>query len=633
MNISNYIKTKGGYWASIVLLTIFSYYILKNANWIWGDDVMFITGSAIGQNNWIPMGAGRFFPLSFQEFNILKYIPGGYLPISHYIISVLIFIATMVFMFLCMSRILSVYYPAISYKSWIAFLSVLMLSLAPDGIWMYLDIIFPERNVMFCYALFMILYFQGIKTNKLSYYCWAGLVAVISFFYKEPVFGTYIVIALVPFIFNYRQVGKGHKLFSVIIGLGVLGYLLSYYFLVYVKSTSFYNAGRVVLPFDEFLQSIFEAHKLFILLILLGIYRAYKIIIQKDTKYLFIDSLLFAGLSYLFAYILLNLNARYYFTPVYILAIPSLCLFLISLWQKQKYIFLGLAIILGNLYMNNYHTAQIIILDNQYHRQKDMQVINYLAQAVKNGKELLWYQEINKKPENSFSNRSVTDRKNKLSKFISYVLKQDKIYTKEVDTVRPIHKNEIFISVPENRLEKEIDYSVLGSNIKRTDALWLEVYEPIDFPKIKLPAEICFGADCAIDEISFTGVSVQEAWGVWSDGRIVTLTFRAPKSNNDLRITLNVQPFLSETYTTNKGKIKVNNHTLTSWKFKFGETIAPIEFTIPHKYINKQGMVTLQFKIKDPKSPKELGINSDVRELGIGFISMKITEVKHEKNI
>ena len=161
----------------------------------------------------------------------------------------------------------------------------------------------------------------------------------------------------------------------------------------------------------------------------------------------------------------------------------------------------------------------------------------------------------------------------------------------------------------------------------------MEVYEPIDFPKIKLPAEICFGADCAIDEISFTGVSVQEAWGVWSDGRIVTLTFRAPKSNNDLRITLNVQPFLSETYTTNKGKIKVNNHTLTSWKFKFGETIAPIEFTIPHKYINKQGMVTLQFKIKDPKSPKELGINSDVRELGIGFISMKITEVKHEKNI
>lgn len=627
MNISNYIKTKGGYWTSIALIMVFSYYILKNANWVWGDDVIFITGSAIGQNNWIPMGAGRFFPLNFQEFNLLKYIPGGNLPVSHYIISAAIFIGAMILILRFMCEVLNTYFPTISYKSWVGFFSILMLAFAPDVIWMYQDIIFPERNVILCYALFMLLYFKGIETNKLSYYCWAGLVAVISFFYKEPVFGTYIVIALVPFIFNYRQVGKGHKLFSVIIGLGVLGYLLSYYFLVYVKSTSFYNSGRVFLSFDEFLLSIFNAHKFFMLLILLGLYRAYKIIIQRETKYLFMDSLLFAGLAYFVAFILLNLNARYYFTPVYVLTIPSLCLCLISVWQKQKYMFWGLVIILGYICINNYRTVQINVMENQYHRQEDMKMINYLAQAVENGKELLWYQEINKKPENSFSNLSVTDRKNKLNKFISYVLQQNNIYTKEVDTVRPIHKNEIFISVPENRLEKEIDYSVLGSNIKRTDALWLEVYEPIDFPKIKLPAEICFGADCAIDEISFTGVSVQEAWGVWSDGRIVTLTFRAPKSNNDLRVTLNVQPFLSETYTTNKGKIKVNNHTLTSWKFKFGETIAPIEFTIPHKYINEQGMVTLQFKIKDPKSPKELGISADVRELGLGFVSMKISEM------
>lgn len=618
------ILSSGGYWAAAFLTAALAYYIIKDANWIWGDDVIFITGSAAGKNNWIPMGAGRFFPLNFQEFNLLKYIPGGNLPFSHYLISASMFIAMMGLMLVFLNKIAEKYFPDLRWKSWFVLGAAIILAFAPDVLLMYLDIIFPERYVMLEYALFMLLYFRGMETGKLKYYAGAAIVGGISFFYKEPVFGTYLVITAVPFLFNYRQVTRGHKLFTVIVWCGIATYGALYYFLSYSKTTDFYNSGRVVMPFAEFLWSIFESHKLFFILILLAVYRFCKIVFVKQKQFLFTDSLLFAAISYIFAFILLKLNERYYFTPVYIMALPALFLTVIRLWQAKRLWGIVLLLLIGGIYSENYTVLKWNIINNQVLRHTDMVMVNQLAEKVKQGNELLWYQEINKKPENLFSNVSVTDRKSKLNNFLSYALKQQGINIKEIKEISPLGKNQILISVPENRLEKEIDYSVLGPDIKQTNALWLEIFEQIDFPVLDLPSEICFSDKCQNKNFNISGVSVPEVWGIWSDGKQSLITFRVKKSHRDISIKLNVNPFLTENKQENKGVIYVNNYRIAEWKFQNGKQVNPIEFIIPAKYIKADGVITLKFKIKNPQSPQELGISNDVRKLGLGFVSMKI---------
>ncbi len=455
-----------GYYILGIITVICSYWIIKNANWIIGDDIMFITGSGIGKNNVMMYGSGRFFPLAFQEFNILNLIPNGHTPIAHYIISLISFYA---FIFILAEFYKKIISEKLNNKILISLFVcafVLIYFMHISFMSMYMEIIFPERMVMLWLSLFMLSYYQGLKTQKTKWYILAALISVLNMYYKEPIFGSYLVFVVFSFCFYGKHLSKGQKIYNYITLLGCVSFLMSYYFIVYQNSTSFYNQGRYYGNFLNFLQEIFRWNKPFYIIILLGFYRGWQIIFKQDRSQLYTDGLLFSGLAYLCAYIFLNLNAAYYFLPVYVFCMPSLIVFSVSLFKYKKILGILAMIIFYATFSGCFIHVRGSIYFHQYKRQNDMAFLQQIADKYRQGYTIIWYKKFQQQEKNAFFNVSIADKFNKLDKFLTFALNGEKIQIKQISELKtPLQTKEILIYPPENEIESTSDFAILGKNV------------------------------------------------------------------------------------------------------------------------------------------------------------------------
>jgi hypothetical protein len=110
------------------------------------------------------------------------------------------------------------------------------------------------------------------------------------------------------------------------------------------------------------------------------------------------------------------------------------------------------------------------------------------------------------------------------------------------------------------------------------------------------------------------GLSYSEPWGAWSSGKIVTLEFAIPLPNR-LAVHLVAQAFGPVVGKEFIGR--VGDHEI---KFTLGASAEErvLEFGNPKK------LRIIEFEIPSPASPKNLGLGSDDRTLGIGFIELRI---------
>lgn len=441
----------------IFLVGISCYTILKDANWILGDDYYFI--SPLLTDSFIPMpiwpSNGRFFPLSFQEFNLLRLFSLDD-PLGYYCISCLEFLITVLFFTLFLKDLSKTYTHKTQYF-WCVFF-VFLLIISRTVLYLYMDVIFPERNVLCMLSLFLFFYWRGINKESLLYICIAAFFAVMSFYYKEPMFGLFSVFCLCPFIFDYKNVSKYHKIFSSIIFINIILYLILYYFIVYLYIEKGYNEGRVALTHLENFIFILKHNKFFIVLLFWACFRFIRITIFHEKKYLITDSLLFSGVAYFFAYIVLKLNNAHYFTSIYILALPSIFIFLLSI--KNKYVILLICILLVGTCCN-YNDFKSTIIRAQLAREMDMKQINFLSEKVDAGYEIFYFQIKNTKPENAFDNAVMNYWHSVVEIFLEYSLK-DKYKIKIVDELFPLSEKEILISPNLVTKEREIDFSELG---------------------------------------------------------------------------------------------------------------------------------------------------------------------------
>jgi hypothetical protein len=108
-----------------------------------------------------------------------------------------------------------------------------------------------------------------------------------------------------------------------------------------------------------------------------------------------------------------------------------------------------------------------------------------------------------------------------------------------------------------------------------------------------------------------TGWSGPEDWGTWTDGEKAVLVINSD-SNRDLFLHLNVKMV----FNNNPVDVSINNTVIGSYTFTEGDNVIPITM---ENYKNK--LLTIQFAIKEPYSPKDLGLSEDARKLGIGVES------------
>ena len=121
------------------------------------------------------------------------------------------------------------------------------------------------------------------------------------------------------------------------------------------------------------------------------------------------------------------------------------------------------------------------------------------------------------------------------------------------------------------------------------------------------------------------GWAQAETWGTWSLGQrgIISLPFLDAKATSLL---IEARPLISPTHPTQKLSFSINgvpagNITLSS------NELGTFQIAIPREAMDaciRNKLLTLEFRFPNAASPKEMGINGDLRPLALGLVSITV---------
>ena len=143
-------------------------------------------------------------------------------------------------------------------------------------------------------------------------------------------------------------------------------------------------------------------------------------------------------------------------------------------------------------------------------------------------------------------------------------------------------------------------------------------------PGIKLGETLVFNSQGITP--NGAGWSTPEEWGTWTNGKsaLLNLTLEsAPKSS--LALTLNSYAFLDPNLQTQDVTILANKVVIGRIHFTNSSNSGIRQFKIPLAVIltNKESL-SIEFVVAKPIAPSSLGSSGDIRELGMGLISIKL---------
>jgi hypothetical protein len=455
-------------YGSIIFITASMIWLVMYRNaWILGDDYMFLSTTAL--NKYLPFDSyagGRFFPLGHFHYNIL--LPLSYLlhwreiPASaHFALNTVIYTVSILFLYLLFRSI----EPEKNKKQ--PYIHAFFLCFFPlfsvACVTVFMQCIFPETVLTALLSGFVLCYYRALKTNKGAYYIIALLFALYSTYCKEPVFGTFFIIAMTNFIFGYKQQTVKSRFFHIALIANAVLFAVLYYILSYSKAVGFYNEGRVEQNLIKSIAIAFIQNKLFILMIPFFLIRLFYVLVKKDRDNLYYDSLLFAGSGYIVAYIILNLNASYYFFPSVIFFIPCF-VYWIKRFFKKRNKFYALAFLFPVFMICSFNFSEEILVVKDYIHQREgtMPFISGLLADYTNGGRLIWYEQDDQNAENPFYIIVRNWQKNVVNVFISYKRKSNQDYLTTLKDIDCLYKNDVFIysklnnyyqSVPNDLLE------------------------------------------------------------------------------------------------------------------------------------------------------------------------------------
>jgi hypothetical protein len=136
---------------------------------------------------------------------------------------------------------------------------------------------------------------------------------------------------------------------------------------------------------------------------------------------------------------------------------------------------------------------------------------------------------------------------------------------------------------------------------------------------------IDFGAKGNLKEFSPAGFSANaDQVSTWSEKSFVELNFRVPPLRRDLKITIQVFPFLPDGAPVTKQDCWVHVNGLL---VHFCSVAAPseISFTVSREIISPRAN-RLSFVLPDAISPSELKIGDDLRKLGLAFVRLSAAQ-------
>ncbi len=306
----------------------------------------------------------------------------------------------------------------------------------------FLDIIFPERIVVTLLAFFMLFTWQFYKTDKWSFGIAALLCAAYMTYCKEPLFGALLVFALMNLVLNWKHLSRNNRIFQWVLVANSFVFLILYYLLVYRGIKSAYTGNHGENDWIKMFLKMIWSQKIVVIAIILSLPRIYVIFFKKDREHLFYDGLLFAGLAYFIACLILKLNYTYYYLPAVILFMPAIVYWLVHYIKP-----LGTCGIMAFFALFYLVKLPAMIKENQQERKNTYPTIEHIANYVPAGYQLVWYEA--KSPEKYSWNNELRDWKRfSLQAYIAYVLKDEKFNFVTINSFSENKNHKILILYP-----------------------------------------------------------------------------------------------------------------------------------------------------------------------------------------
>ena len=121
------------------------------------------------------------------------------------------------------------------------------------------------------------------------------------------------------------------------------------------------------------------------------------------------------------------------------------------------------------------------------------------------------------------------------------------------------------------------------------------------------------------------GWSEPEEWGTWSVSKLarVRLSVVSPDTA-PIHADLKYQAFVHARHPRLDIVCRVEGHDVAAWSCTTAAPGGIQRLTIPATLVAADGTIELEFSISEPRSPAELGVNSDHRLLGIGVETLRL---------
>lgn len=143
----------------------------------------------------------------------------------------------------------------------------------------------------------------------------------------------------------------------------------------------------------------------------------------------------------------------------------------------------------------------------------------------------------------------------------------------------------------------------------------------------KWDSRITFGKKGTSKLVQVKGWSISSSdYITWSNDGISILSLDIPKPTTDIELIINIKPFIAP------GKLDRQRVEVYIGRRKVGEWfVTKPEFhdetmSIPKEYFGNGGLTEVRFVFPDAKSPSDLGVNKDLRKLGLAFRSILLRE-------
>ncbi len=120
------------------------------------------------------------------------------------------------------------------------------------------------------------------------------------------------------------------------------------------------------------------------------------------------------------------------------------------------------------------------------------------------------------------------------------------------------------------------------------------------------------------------GWSSPEPWGTWSVGDDASICLPLEKPlGGAATLTVLLQPFVNPKHPVAKAQVLYFGAQIAEWTFDCPGSVEK-QIALPRELVSSDRNPVFVFRVQNPVSPLEIGLSTDPRPLGLGFVRLRL---------